>query len=117
MADLSASNPSRILRVGFTALILAAVFFWGGSSLDGFAGFASTMASLACGAVGLGLVISEATERVSNPEGRNPRATGRRRVSIPRRGDSVGRCGICHRRRVQRSGLVVCLTCDRHLIS
>lgn len=115
MSDHSVSNPSRILRVGFAALILAAVFSWGGRTLDSFAGFGFTMASLACGAVGVGLVIAEAMEYLSNPERRRPYAPDRRQVGVPDPADSVGRCGICHQRRIQRPGLVVCPTCDRHL--
>ncbi len=115
MSDPSASDPSRILRVGFIALILAAAFFWGGRTLDGFAGFGFTMGSLACGAVGLGLVIARAMENLENPERRRPHAPGLRRMGTSDRADSAGRCGICHQRRIQRPGLVVCPTCDRHL--
>lgn len=116
MTYRTASNPSRILRTGFAALILAVVFFWSGRTFGGFAGFAFTMAFLACGAVGLGLVIAQAMEVLSKPERRTAPAAGRR-ASAPGRGYSAGRCGICNQRRVLRSGLVVCLTCDRHLIS
>lgn len=115
MADPSAINSSRILRAGFTALLLAAAFFWGGGTLGGFAGFGFTMASLACGAVGLGLVIAQAMESLSNPGRWRPHTPGRRRFNVSDSAAPLGRCGICHQRRIQRPGLVVCPTCDRHL--
>lgn len=115
MTEPAATIPSRVLRTGFSAIFLAAMFFWTGSALDGLLGFGFTMASLGCGAVGLGLLIAEAMEQLSNPERRKPREPGRRRFGTAERPPSVGRCGICHQRRIQRSGLVVCPTCDRHL--
>lgn len=115
MTEPAATNPSRVLRTGFTAIFLAAVSFWAGSALDGLIGFGFTMAALGCGAVGLGLVIVEAMEQLSNPQRRRPREPGQQRFGMAERTPSVGRCGICHQRRIQRSGLVVCPTCDRHL--
>jgi len=109
MADPSIPNPSRIFRAGFVAILVAVVTFWAGRNLVGFAGFGLTMASLGSGAVGIGLVIAAATEHLSNPE------RWRAQMPAPRKVDSLGRCGICNERRVQRTGLVVCPTCDRHL--
>lgn len=115
MANPSIPAPTRVLRTGVTALLLAVVFFWAGNTFDGFAGFGFTMASLGCGAVGLGLVIAEAMERLSNPERQTPQTPDQRRAGTSERADAPGRCGICRQRRVQRAGLVVCPTCDRHL--
>lgn len=115
MANPPIPTPSRILRTGITALLLAAAFFWVGNTLDGFAGFGFTMASLGCGAVGLGLVTAEATEHLSNSERPGSRTSDRRPAGSLEQAAALGRCGICHQRRVQRSTLVVCPTCDRHL--
>ena len=109
MADPTMPNPTRILRAGVAAIVGAAVCFWAGMSLIGFAGFGLTMAALGSGAVGIALVIAAAAEHLSNPERRRPS------VPAPQKGGTLGRCGICNERRVQRTGLVVCPTCDRHL--
>ena len=115
MVDPTASSPSRIFRVGIVALILSVVFFWSGRTLEGFDGFALTMASLGCGAVGLGLTIAEAAEHLSHLERWRPRVPGRPHTDRSEGVVSLGRCGICNQRRIQRPGLVVCPTCDRHL--
>ena len=115
MTRPSPPTPSRILRIGLFALFLALVFFWAGRTFDGLAGFGFTMASLGCGSVGLGLVIAEAMEHLAHPERPGPRTSDRRRAGTSLQAVTLGRCGICHQRRVQRSTLVVCPTCDRHL--
>ena len=109
MADPPAPESLGILRSGLLALVLAVAFFWAGSSLDSFAGFGFTMASLGSGAVGTGLVVAAVTELLSDPDRRRARAP------LPHT-TNLGRCGICHQRRIQRTGLVVCPTCDQHLM-
>jgi hypothetical protein len=108
MAEPPAPEPFRILRSGIVALVLSIVFFWAGTSLDSFAGFGFTIAALGSGAVGIGLILAAATEYVSSPDHVRQRTP-------PHAGD-LGRCGICHQRRIQRTGLVVCPTCDQHLM-
>ncbi|MGB9357117.1 MAG: hypothetical protein WCC01_01040 [Acidimicrobiia bacterium] len=115
MISPSLPTPSRILRIGISALFLAVVCFWAGRTFEGFAGFGFTMAALGCGSVGLGLVIAEAMEHLTHPERLGPRTSVRRRADTSMQAVTLGRCGICHQRRVQRSTLVVCPTCDRHL--
>lgn len=109
MTDPSMPNPSRMLRTGLVAILVAVVCFWTGTNLIGFAGFGLTMAALGSGAVGIGLVIAAGAEHLSNPKRWRPS------MPAPRKVGTLGRCGICNERRVQRTGLVVCPTCGRHL--